>query len=139
MARTTDANVRAIIDVTTTLDLAVFISMANELTTEICAPAAIGYSATRLELIERSLAAHFATLKEMRVRREKAGSVSEEVDTHLNLGFNNTHHGQAAMRLDTNGGLAALDQATVKGRRRAIGVSYLGVEDVDEIKELDIT
>ena len=139
MARTTAANVRAIIDVTATLDLTVFISMANELVTEKCVSDDIGYSTTRLELIERSLAAHFATLKEMRAKREKAGSVSEEADTFLNLGFNNTHHGQAAMRMDTNGGLAALEQQSSKGQRQQIGVTALGIKDVDELIELDIT
>jgi len=132
-ARTTDANVRAIIKVSAKLlDIEWAITMANELTTECCGDA--GYSDVRLELIERCLAAHFATLKDPRRASERASKVSASYDTIIDLGFNNTHHGQAALRLDTAGGLAALDSQAKGGLSNVTpGLSWLGQtpEEID--------
>jgi hypothetical protein len=134
--RTTDENVRAILEVDTSItDLTPFIAMANELVTECCGASSIGYTATRLEMIERLLAAHFVCLRDMRALREKAGSVMEEKDTKLELGFNHTHHGQMALRMDTNGGLNALEESTKKGLRVPVSITWLGYEQ----EELDTT
>lgn len=127
-ARITDAEVRAIIVTDETIsDLTPFITMANELVNEYCLDA--GYSDTRLELIERLLAAHFYCLKDTRVKMEKAGSVSQTYDTYLQIGFNHTHHGQMALRMDTAGGLVALEKQSQEGGEPVIGVSYIGTEE----------
>ena len=124
-ARTTDANVRLIIEADPKItELDPFIVMANELTTECCGSA--GYSSTRLEMIERLLAAHFYTFLDPRVDSEKAGPVGSKYQYKIELGFNNTHHGQAALRLDTAGGLAALEQQSLKGTPTVVGVTWLG-------------
>ena len=84
MARTNATNVKSIIEVDASIivsdsDLDPFISTANELVTEMCTGTVNGpktaYTATRLELIERWLSAHFYAVRDPRVKNEKAGSV----------------------------------------------------------------
>jgi hypothetical protein len=117
--RTNATNVKAIIEVDSSIivsdsDLDAFITTANELVTEICTGTTNGptpaYTATRLELIERWLSAHFYAIRDPRAKSEKAGSVgvSYRGKTDLNLAL--THYGQQAMMLDTNGGLSRLDK-----------------------------
>ena len=123
--RTTDALVREIIEVDKkTTDLTPFITPANELVTELCTNS--GYSAERLELIERWLSAHFYAILAPRAKEEKAGPVSQTLQSRVELGLNVTHYGQAAMRLDTKGNLASMDIAATKGKARNITVTHLG-------------
>ena len=135
MARTTDTAVGGIIewdsDVTKAahVPLAPFIEAANALVTECCSTD--DYDATRLELIERWLAAHFYTVREMRAEAEGAKGVTEKKQSKVDLGFDTSHYGQMAMRLDTVGGLAALNENTKRGRRPLIGISWLGTEDAE--------
>ena len=135
MARTTDIAVGGIIewdsDVTksTHVPLAPFIEIANALVTECCSTD--DYDAARLELIERWLAAHFYTVRDMRAESEGAKGVTEKKQSKVDLGFDTSHYGQTAMRLDTAGGLAALNENTKKGRRPLIGISWLGTEDAE--------
>jgi len=141
MARTTKAYIEAIIELDAEVipnDAAMepFILMANELVTECCTgdngPAS-AYTDDRLELIERWLAAHCYTLRDPRYTNEKAGSVGasyqSKVDlgfqSKVDLGFDTSHYGQMAMRMDTNGGLAALNTQTKKGASK-VGGSWLG-------------
>jgi len=130
MARTNATNIKAIIEVDTTIiaadsDLDPFISTANELVTEICtgtnAPDPV-YSATRLELIERWLAAHFYAIRDPRAKSEKAGSVGVSYRGKTDLNLSLTHYGQQAMMIDTNGGLARLD----KGKGITASVLWAG-------------
>jgi len=67
------------------------------------------YTSSRLELIERWLAAHFYCILDARSRRERISSLTYESQTKVDLGLDVTHYGQQAKRLDTAGGLAALD------------------------------
>jgi hypothetical protein len=129
-ARTTDANVRAIIETDEDItDLSPFIDMANELTTECCGDA--GYSDSRLEYIERLLAAHFYCLRDTRFRQERAGSVGATYDTKLDLFLGHTHHGQMAMIMDTAGGLAKLMEDTKDGGKVAANMLWLGTEQTN--------
>lgn len=116
--RTNAANIKAIIEVDTTIiaadsDLDPFISIANELVTEICtgtnAPDPV-YTDARLELIERWLAAHFYAIRDPRAKSEKAGSVGVSYRGKTDLNFALTHYGQQAMMIDTNGGLSRLNK-----------------------------
>ncbi len=128
MAYTTDAAIREMLDVDTDLtDLSWAITIANELVVEICVPA--GYTDTRLERIECCLAAHFACLKDIRTKSEKAGAVGATYDTKLDLYFCNTHHGQAALVLDTAGGLAALMEEIKSGGAAPVGIDWMGTEE----------
>jgi len=123
--RTTSVLVAAIIEVDTDIDLEPFIFTASELVTEVCAIA--GYTVERLELIERWLSAHFYAIRDPRVTQEKAGSVGANFESKVDLNLALTRYGQQAMLLDTQGGLAALNQSMLSGKRTA-SVAWLGTE-----------
>lgn len=124
--RTTVAAVGLIIEVDATISLTPFIETANALVTECCS--ADNYDSTRLELIERWLSAHLYTIRDMRAESEKAGSVSEKKQSKVDLGFDTSHYGQTAMRLDTEGGLAALNTRSKKRSSQVVGITWLGTE-----------
>ena len=133
MARTTSALVGGIIEwesdstKSTYISLTPFIEGANLLITSECSDS--GYDATKLELIERWLSAHFYTIRDMRAETEKAGSVSQKLQSKVDLGFDTSHYGQMAMRLDTAGNLASLNERIKRGGRVGVGVTWLGTED----------
>ena len=139
MARTTKAQIEEIIEIDVEIipddaAMAAFILVASELVTESCtgdAGPSTSYSDERLELIERWLAAHFYTNRDPRVSSEKAGPVGSNFQSKVDLGFDTSHYGQTAMRLDTNGGLAKVNEDTKKGKPR-VGVSWLGTP-ADEV------
>lgn len=120
--RTTSALVAGIVEVDPSItDITPFIDVSNELVTELCAvttgtpPVNIyGYSDYRLELIERWLAAHFYCIRDPRASQEQAGSVQETLQGKVDLGLKATLYGQEAMRLDTHGALAVMDNAADK-------------------------
>jgi len=137
MARTTPTLIGGIIEwdsdesKVTFISMTPFIDVANELVTECCGSS--GYTAMRLELIERWLSAHFYTVRDPRVESEKAGPVSEKFQSKVGLGFDTSHYGQMAMRLDTEGGLAALNEQVKKGKKVTVGVTWLGTADPTDI------
>lgn len=126
MAYTTQSNVADLIDIDVGDDISWAISMANELVEEKCNTSSNAYSTTRLELIERNLAAHFYTTYKPRAKSEKAGSVAETIQGAWDLGFDTSLYGQSAMRLDTGGGLSALNQASKKGIKIKVGATWGG-------------
>lgn len=133
MTRTTADNVKGIIEVDedNIPDLSPFIDSANELVTECCGSA--GYTATRLELIERWLAAHFYAIRDPRAVSETAGPVSARYQSKVDIGLHVTHYGQHALALDTEGGLAALNRRIQTGQAKpSAGLTWIGVEDWDE-------
>jgi len=126
--RTTSDAVSAIIRVKTGASLTPFIEAANALVTELCAEVTT-YNDARLELIERWLSAHFYAIYDPRRESDKAGVVSKKIQSRVDLGFDVTHYGQMAMRLDTNGELAALNEQIKNGSRYVpASVSWLGTE-----------
>lgn len=129
MVRTTDALVKGIIEVDDDISLTPFIDIANELVTECCI--AGEHSDSRLKLIETWLAAHCYTVRDMRAESEKAGPVSEKKQSKVDLGFDTSHYGQMAMRLDTEGGLAALNKKSKEGGGVTVGVTWLGTPKVE--------
>ena len=133
MARTTASEVQTIIETDPSIivvdaDLDPFIAVANELVTELCTgtagPTPV-YTATRLELIERWLSAHFYAIRDPRTTSESAG-VSASYESQVDLGLALSRYGQQAKLLDTHGGLASLDNQTKKGLTRTVGVTWLG-------------
>lgn len=125
MARTTALLVGGLIDVDPDYDLTPFIDTANELVSEVCAPVTT-YTTTRLELIERWLAAHFYAILDPRAISEGANFIIQRIESQVDLGFDVTRYGQQAMRLDTNGGLAKLNEDTKKGGKRKVSIHWLG-------------
>ncbi len=126
MARTNDSLVEGIIEVDSTISLTPFITIANLMVTQCCTDLAEDYDAAQLIEIETWLAAHFYTNRDMRAEREKAGSVEEKFQSKVDLGFNSSHYGQTAMRIDFHGGLAALDKQTLNGIVKTVGINYIG-------------
>ena len=126
MARTNDSLVGGIIEVDSTITLTPFITIANLMVTECCTDLPEDYSDAHLIEIETWLAAHSYTVRDMRAEREKAGSVEEKFQSKVDLGFNTSHYGQMAMRIDFHGGLAALDKQTLNGIVKTVGINYIG-------------
>ena len=128
MARTDADLVDGIIEVDEDITLTPFISAANALVTECCTGLDEDYTDAHLIEIETWLAAHFYTVRDMRAKMERAGPVSEEFQSKVDVGFSTSHYGQMAMRLDYQGGLARLDNKIKKGMKSP-SVSWLGKEE----------
>jgi hypothetical protein len=112
--RTTEAAVQGIIEVDSAIALDPFIESASALVDDIAAledPP----NATRLELIERYLSAHFYTLRDPRVTSEKAGPVSANYQSKVDMGLNTSHYGQMAISLDNSGLLTSASKGKVAG------------------------
>ena len=124
MTRTTSAAVEAIIEVDSAIALDPFIEIASMLVTQVCVPK--GYDAETLERIERWLSAHFYTNRDMRATSESAGPVSASYQHKEDLGFDSSHYGQTAMRVDYLGALSALNQQAKKGGKIAVSVAWAG-------------
>ena len=124
--RTTSAAVTLIIEVDATISLTPFIETANALVTEHCSTD--DYDATRLELIERWLSAHMYTIRDMRAESEKIDTASQKKQSAVDIGFDTSHYGQMAMRLDTAGGLSQLNEQMKKGTSQIVSATWLGTE-----------
>ena len=133
--RTTRAQIAGIIELDAEIvpddnAMEAFISIASEFVTECCTGTSgptSSYSEARLELIERWLSAHFYTNRDPRLTNEKAGPVGGTFQSKVDLGFDTSHYGQTAMRLDTNGGLAEVNIGTKNGTNtNTIGVAWGG-------------
>lgn len=115
--RTTSDLVEGVIEVEDDIDLDPFIDAANYLVTRVCAVIPINgytYTTAELKLIETWLAAHFYAVREARPQRERISRLTFEAQSKVDIGLSVTHYGQTAMRLDINGGLAAMDNAMKK-------------------------
>ena len=132
--RTTSGAVGGIIEVDATISLTPFIETASALVDQCCTDLDTNYSVAQLELIERWLSGHVYTVRDMRAEAEKAASVSEKKQSKVDLGFDTSHYGQTAMRLDWQGGLAKLNKQVLKGQATAVGLTYLGTENPDLVE-----
>ena len=135
MARTTAAAVKLIIETDDTIstDLAPFIEVADSIVTDVCTDSS--YSDAKLELISRWLSAHFYAIRDPRAKSEKAGPVSVTYKSKVDLGFDVTHYGQMAMRIDSAGNLGAVNERIKKGKSNVVGATWLGTdydEDTDD-------
>lgn len=118
--------VAKIIDVGTD-DVTPFLAVANSLIVEKCLSS--GYDNDRLVMIETWLSAHFyACSLNLQPTAERAGAVATNYQGRTDLGFDLTHYGQMAMRLDTAGNLATLNAEIKAGKMRVAGVTWLGTE-----------
>lgn len=142
MSRTTADAVKLLVEVDATIstDLAPFIETASSLVDDVVATAkkADGsdyYTPTKLELIERWLAAHFYTIRDNRAAAEKAGSVSINYQYDIGKMLSSSMQGQTALALDTAGGLASLSKQAEEGKPRKVGAFYLGADDLHDPDE----
>lgn len=116
-----------------------FIDTANELVTQVCAvvfpgvtqtfdqaglpaytPTKGGYTYTdyRLEMIERWLAAHFYAVFSSQSQQDMADNIQSIYQGRTALGLNGTWWGQQAMRLDTMGALAVMENGQEQSAKR---------------------
>jgi hypothetical protein len=142
MSRTTSDAVKKLVEVDATIstDLAPFIETASSLVDDVVATAKKSdgsdyYTAPKLELIERWLAAHFYTIRDNRPASEKAGSVSVNYQYEIGKMLSSSMQGQTALMLDTAGGLASLSKQSEDGKPRKVGAYYLGSSDLHDIDE----
>lgn len=128
MARTTAAQVEAIIDWNAAIDVAPFIEIANNLVTRMCAGSIFGYDNSTLELIERWLAAHYYTIrdKDVRANSEGAGDANQNMGDVRGKGLESTPYGQQVMVFDSQGALAALNKRMTEGVPPKPGAIWLG-------------
>jgi len=120
--RVTEVEVEKIIEVDSSLDLAVFITAANTVVNDNLTGSALGIAAATLKEIERWLAAHFTQIRSgSLVASEKADVVAQSNQYKLGLNLQSTMYGQQAMMLDPSGtlsrlntGLQASDQAGIR-------------------------
>lgn len=127
--RTNTALVEGIIEVDSAISLTPFIAAANVIVTQAStnlSSSLTAYTTEHLQTIETWLSAHFYTIREGRTFEERAGTVSERKQSKVDLGFNTSHYGQMAMRLDWHGGLAAIDKKILKGNFKVPSVKWAG-------------
>lgn len=105
MARVTDAEVKEIFD-TDIADTTPFITVANILVTDVLGSESL--STTLLKEIERWLAAHFASMRDPRIQREKLGDADVTYHGKSAMGLDGTPYGQQAKLLDTSGKLESI-------------------------------
>ncbi len=135
MAYTTFAQVEKIIEIDSniTTDAAEFIETANHLVVRLGLPTAtdssgaVYHDATSLELVERWLTAHFYAVRDPRVVREAAGSVSAQYESKVDLYLENTRYGQQALLVDHSGKLSDWNTEMKDDKKRSSGgVNWLG-------------
>ena len=134
MARTNASLIDGIIEVDSDVSLDPFISIANEIVTEVCADS--GYTDERLTIIETWLSSHFYKLRDQSIDTEKAGDVSVKYQYKLGLGLNQTKQGQGAMIVDTAGNLASLSKRMEQGESPNVSFFWTG-EDYTTATEGD--
>lgn len=136
--RTTEAKVRARnTELDPSVDIDVALEYANMLVTAVCT--ASGYTDAVLEIIERELATHLATVNDPRTTFEGVGTVQESTEGKTGLGLEFTRFGQQVKILDWKGNLASLDNSSKKViKPPKVGVFYVGgpnaVTDPNDVK-----
>lgn len=123
--RTTSTAVEAIIEVDAGDDLTPFIEVANNIVTKNCTNEDL--TAIDLELIERWLSAHCYAVMRARASEERASrGIGERFQSKVDLGFDVTHYGQQAMRVDWSGALSALNEQAKRGGKITVGATWIG-------------
>lgn len=114
MARATDADVRALVEIDDDVLTLPFITSASAVMSEYLSDTEM--SETMLTQIEIFLAAHFAVLAAEKggLRQESVGGIIESYQAGATLfqGFSSTRFGQTAMALDTSGALTRMSKGS---------------------------
>lgn len=121
--RVTEADVRTMVETDSSIDLSVFIDMANVLTDKVSAKDTDGeLSAAMLVRIELLLAAHYYSLRDQRYQSKNTGRAGGSFQGQAGKGLESTDYGSNAIALDVTGYLAQLTLT----KRPKIGVTWLG-------------
>lgn len=129
---TTDAAVRALLaNPDPSADYTFALESAEDLVESVLASK--GLSDVKMELIKRWMSAHFVEVRTARLKRDQVRTAQGDIITQSDLGFDVTHYGQQAMRLDTTGELAKINNRTkTEGttkpviEKRTVGLQWLG-------------
>ena len=109
MARVTEAEVRLIIEIDSTVsDLTPFITLASLLVSSKLESR--GLSEGLLKEIERWLAAHFIAIRDPRSKSESVGDISVTYGGTTGEGLKATLYGQQAIAIDPSGTLERLNK-----------------------------
>lgn len=133
MNRTNAQDVAQIFD--TSLDdgagqeLEAWIEIAHEIVDDIAA-ADPSLSSTRLEQIEKLLAAHLASTQDQRHARDSGASRSVSYQGETGMGIDGTKYGQQAKALDPTGTLANMGKP-------AASVGVPNVKDIGDETDID--
>lgn len=129
--RTTDTEVRQIIETDTSIDLIPFITVASSMVTELCTDSNGNevHGTERMTLIETWLAAHFYAIRDMRLAEQNLSFMeySESYQYKVGLNLQVTMYGQQVLILDTSGAFAAMNKMAEQGKS-VVGVNWLGTE-----------
>jgi hypothetical protein len=126
--RVTEAEVQAILSsYDSTIDLEPFITVANLVVTNVCVDSdACSYDADTLKEIERWVSAHYYTMDDQAIAEEKTLSTMTKYQHKIDLAFNQTKYGQAAMSIDHCGNLSQFNQRIVNGEPLSVDFNWLG-------------
>lgn len=126
MPRVTAAEVKEIVKVKAAHDLTPFIAAANQLVTDCCT--SFDYSDDKLKRIEQWLSAHFYCIQYSRRLQEMVSGAQQTFQSKVDLYLRLTHYGQMAVLLDTELGLAALQNNAALARGVRKYLIWLGKE-----------
>ena len=138
MGRTSEADVRAILNDTPTIAISVFIETAAEMTdyVETCDTTG-ALSARALRMIETWLSAYYYSILDQPWQEKKTLDASAKFQGTSDLGFDANQYGQAAMRLDTTGCLSRLNDEAKKGGKSKVQFEWLGKVPSEQIDAVD--
>ena len=127
MARVTDDDVKAIMDVDPTItDLTPFITIANMTIARQCPQ----LDETTAFEVERWLAAHYLTVQDQRSAAEGVTGANISFQYKTDLALDGSRYGQTAKSIDYTGGLAAWDERVKNGSAgQTASIDWLGSED----------
>jgi len=138
VARITDTDVVALIEVNSQIPLTGFINTANLLTTWLSeCDTDSELSAAELTQIEAWLAAHFYAQRDPQYQVKKTGNASATFQGSTGMHLDGTWWGQQAMMLDTTGCLARRNEEVKTGRKRKAGVLWAGLAPSNQTDYVD--
>jgi hypothetical protein len=129
MSRTTSELVAGVIEADVNISLTPFIDSASMIVERACA--VLDYTDAELELIERWLAAHFYAARDPQLASESIKGASSTYQGQTAMYFESTVYGQRAMQLDVLGGLIAIQNQLKNGKKKYVGIDWLGTENED--------
>lgn len=129
MARTTEPQVRDLIDNSTTISLVPFIETASGLVTWLITKDTDGVLTTELlELIERWLAAHFYETRDPQYSSKNTGRSGASFQGQTAMILMSSKWGQTACLLDVTGVLAQKSKDAETGTKRKARLTWLGTD-----------
>jgi hypothetical protein len=115
-------DVRALLNVKSTVDLQPFIDQATAVTDKVSSNDSSGVmNSALLKEVERNLAAHYYCLKDPGYHARTTEGASGTFYGKTDMGLDYTPFGQTAQEMDLTGFLSSL------GKGRSIGITWLGL------------